>query len=145
MDNIRWHALRLCEVRRQGEDTITLDLGHILYVRGDEQPSQGGVGFLANIARSNKENSSVSTNVALYLYFGYQKDYTGLRGSTYETISIALNNTTLVHFDVVMGTLMLKWDIRISSELELSHMVMEIGVTGGRCLSTSLRRRGSFS
>ena len=48
LPNIRWHILVLCEVRREGEDTVTLESGHLMYFREGDQRSQGGVGFIVH-------------------------------------------------------------------------------------------------
>jgi hypothetical protein len=50
LGKIRWHILGLCELRREGEDNITLESGHLMYFRERDQLSQGGVEFLLNKA-----------------------------------------------------------------------------------------------
>ncbi|RVE53144.1 hypothetical protein evm_002241 [Chilo suppressalis] len=46
LSKIRWDIGGLSEVRRQGEDTITLRSGNLLYHREGDDLSQGGVGFI---------------------------------------------------------------------------------------------------
>lgn len=53
LQNIKWHVLGLYRILRVREDTITLDLGHLLYSREGDQRSQGGVGLLVTKAFSN--------------------------------------------------------------------------------------------
>ncbi|CAG9134350.1 unnamed protein product [Plutella xylostella] len=66
LSKIKWDILGLSEVRREGEDTMTLESGHMLYHREGDQLSQGGVGFLVNKTLVNNvvEISSVSNRVA---------------------------------------------------------------------------------
>ncbi|KAJ0171982.1 hypothetical protein K1T71_012745 [Dendrolimus kikuchii] len=66
LSRINWHILGLSEVRREGEDTITLESGHLLYFREGDRASQGGVGFLVNKTLVNNvvEVNSVSNRVA---------------------------------------------------------------------------------
>ncbi|XP_075990191.1 uncharacterized protein LOC142985833 [Anticarsia gemmatalis] len=46
LSRIRWDIVGLSEVRRQGEDSIILKSGNLLYFREGDQQSQGGVGFI---------------------------------------------------------------------------------------------------
>ncbi|CAG9134977.1 unnamed protein product [Plutella xylostella] len=66
LSKIKWDILGLSEVRREGEDTMTLESGHMLYHREGDQLSQGGVGFLFDKTLVNNvvEISSVSNRVA---------------------------------------------------------------------------------
>lgn len=119
LGHINWHILGLSEVRRQGEDMITLESGHLLYYREGDRVSQGGVGILINKVLCNNvmEVSSVSTRVA-YVIIRLTKRYS-LKivqvyaptskcsddeiEAVYEDIDKAIHNTTKTHFVVVMG------------------------------------------
>ncbi|XP_059051337.1 craniofacial development protein 2-like [Achroia grisella] len=129
---IRWHILGLCEVRREGEDTMTLESGHLMYFREGEQPSQGGVGFLVHKTLINNvvEISSVSNRVA-YLVLKLTERYslkvvqvyapTSAHSddeveSMYEDISKAIHNTSKAFYNIVMGDFNAKVGIQTGSE-----------------------------
>ena len=151
--NIRWHVLGLSEVRRQGEDTTTLESGHLFYFREGDHQSQGGVGFLVNkVLRDNVlEVSSVSTRVA-YLVLKLTKRYslkvvqvyapTSSYSDTeveamYEDIAKAIDNTTKTHLTVVMGDFNAKVGVRNAMNRALDHTGLDSETTGGKCWSTS--------
>ncbi|XP_045496012.1 uncharacterized protein LOC123694588 [Colias croceus] len=46
LSKLRWDVIGLSEVRRQGEDTITLTSGNLFFYREGDQQSQGGIGFI---------------------------------------------------------------------------------------------------
>ncbi|CAH2087823.1 unnamed protein product [Euphydryas editha] len=46
--------MELSEVRREGEDTIILGFGHLLYFHEDDSLSQDGVGFLVHKTFTSK-------------------------------------------------------------------------------------------
>lgn len=46
LENIKWDIVGLSEVRRRGEQLVTLKSGHSLYCVGDDNSSVGGTGFL---------------------------------------------------------------------------------------------------
>ncbi|CAH2243651.1 jg26126 [Pararge aegeria aegeria] len=113
------YILGLSEVRREGEDTTTLESGHVFYYRQGDSPSHGGVGFLVNkvLIDNVVEISSVSSRVA-YLIIRLTKRYslkvvqvyapTSSHSDTeveimYDDIYKALNHTTKAHFSVIMG------------------------------------------
>lgn len=69
---IKWDFIGLSEVRRNGEDLIKLNSGNLLYYRGYDDSSYGGVGFLiiGNLASLIQEVKSISTCVCfLTIYF----------------------------------------------------------------------------
>ncbi|KAL0879947.1 hypothetical protein ABMA27_002461 [Loxostege sticticalis] len=76
MSRLRWSIMGLSEVRREGEDTITLKSGNLLYYREGDQLSQGGVGFLVHRSLINNiiTIGSVSSRVA-YLILRVSKRY----------------------------------------------------------------------
>ncbi|CAH2090572.1 unnamed protein product [Euphydryas editha] len=43
MKSLQWNILGLSETRRQGEDTITLKSGELMYYREGDQQSQKGI------------------------------------------------------------------------------------------------------
>ncbi|XP_044766144.1 craniofacial development protein 2-like [Coccinella septempunctata] len=65
VENIKWDVIGLSEVRRRGEQLITLKSGHNLYYAGEEDKSIGGTGFLihkrhnANIVSLKKISTRV--------------------------------------------------------------------------------------
>lgn len=132
LSNIRWHILGLSEVRREGEDTLTLESGHLFYFREGGQQSHGGVGFLVNkvLAHSVEEVSSVSNRVA-YLIIRLSGRYslkviqvyapTSAHSDEevedmYQDINKALHNTTKTHFNVVMGDFNAKVGVQMCDE-----------------------------
>ncbi|XP_073960723.1 uncharacterized protein [Choristoneura fumiferana] len=48
LQRVKWDILGLCEVRREGEELITLPSGNLLYYKEGERKGMGGVGFLVN-------------------------------------------------------------------------------------------------
>ena len=119
LSKIKWDILGLSEVRREGEDTMTLESSHMLYHREGDQLSQGGVGFLVNKTLVNNvvEISSVSNRVA-YLVLKLTERYslkvaqvyapTSAYSDTevetvYEDISRAIKCTAKTQYTVVMG------------------------------------------
>ncbi|RVE45805.1 hypothetical protein evm_009555 [Chilo suppressalis] len=132
LNHIRWHVLGLSEVRSEGEDTLTLESGHLMYFREGDNPSQGGVGFLVNKVLTDNviEVSSVSTRVA-YLIIKLTKRYSlkviqvyaptstysdDVVEEMYEDISRALHTTIKAHFNVVMGDFNAKVGVQTCSE-----------------------------
>lgn len=73
---LRWDILGLSEVRREGEDTITLKSGNLFYYREGEQQSQGCIGFVVHKFLVNNIIliTSVSRRVA-YLILRISKRY----------------------------------------------------------------------
>ncbi|RVE42997.1 hypothetical protein evm_012343 [Chilo suppressalis] len=132
LGKIRWHILGLREVRREGEDTITLESGHLMYFRGGDQQSQGGIGFLVNksLADNVVEMSSVSNRV-VYLIIKLTERYSLKVVQVYaptlthsddevedmfDDISRALHSTTKTHYNVVMGDFNTKVGVQNCSE-----------------------------
>jgi len=48
LEKVNWDVIGMSEVRRRGEEWISLRSGHILYHIGETDNSMGGVGFLIN-------------------------------------------------------------------------------------------------
>jgi endonuclease/exonuclease/phosphatase family metal-dependent hydrolase len=66
---LRWDIIGLSEVRRQGEDSIILDSGNLLYYREGDKQSFGGVGFIIHKSLVNNVLTigSVSTRIAFLI------------------------------------------------------------------------------
>ncbi|XP_041461759.1 protein-glucosylgalactosylhydroxylysine glucosidase-like [Lytechinus variegatus] len=58
LGNVIWDIVGLCEVRRRGEHLQQLKSGYLLYTRGKEESSIGGVGFLIH--------KTIASNVISY-------------------------------------------------------------------------------
>lgn len=74
LSRLPWDIVGLCEVRRKGEDTVTLKSGNLLYHQEGDQQSQGGVGFLVHKSLINNiiTIESVSSRV-IYLILRISK------------------------------------------------------------------------
>lgn len=46
LEKIKWDIIGLSEIRRRGEDQMTLKSGHIFHYVGETHKSEGGVGFI---------------------------------------------------------------------------------------------------
>lgn len=160
LKHIRWHVLGLSEIRREGEDTLTLESGHIMYYREGDNPSQGGVGFLVNKVLTDNiiEVSSVSTRVA-YLVIKLTRRYNlkviqvyaptstysdDIVEEMYEDISRALHTTTKAHFNVVMGDFNAKVGVQTCSESMLGSYGYGSRNHRGQMLVNFLEREGLF-
>lgn len=66
IENVSWHVVGLCVVRRTGEQLMNLKEGHLLFHRGKENIKQSGVGFLVNkdLAKNVKRFQGESDRVA---------------------------------------------------------------------------------
>ncbi|PZC71243.1 hypothetical protein B5X24_HaOG213755 [Helicoverpa armigera] len=76
LSKLHWDIIGLCEVRREGEDTVTLKSGNLLYYREGDQKSQGGVGFFVHKSLVNNITTinSVSNRV-IYLILRISERY----------------------------------------------------------------------
>ncbi|XP_064076267.1 craniofacial development protein 2-like [Vanessa tameamea] len=160
LGKIRWHILGLCEVRREGEDTVTLESGHLMYFREGDQQSQGGVGFLVNksLADNVTEISSVSNRVA-YLIIKLTERYSLKVVQAYaptsthsddeveemfDDISRALHSTTKTHYNVVMGDFNAKVGVQNCSESVVGPHGFGSRNHRGQMLVNFLEREGLF-
>lgn len=160
LGKIRWHVLGLSEVRREGEDTVTLESGHLMYFREGDQQSQGGVGFLVNKSLSDNvvEISSVSSRVA-YLIIKLTERYSLKVVQVYaptsahsddeveemfDDISRALHFTTKTHYNVVMGDFNAKVGVQNCSESVVGSHGFGVRNHRGRMLVNFLEREGLF-
>lgn len=134
LSKMRWDILGLSEIRREGQDTIILDSGNLLFFREGDRKSQGGVGFLVRKSLVNNvcEVDSVSNRVA-YLILRISNRYS-LKviqvyaptsthcddevEALYEEISKAIHSSE-THFTVVMGDFNAKVGTRNSDELRI--------------------------
>ncbi len=136
LGRLHWSIVGLSEVRREGEDTITLRSGNLFYYREGEQLSQGGVGFLVHRSLVNNilTIESVSSRVA-YLILRVSNRYSlkviqvYAPTSThpdeevevmYEDISRAIH-TNKTYFNVVMGDFNAKLGTRGDNELRVGQ------------------------
>jgi endonuclease/exonuclease/phosphatase family metal-dependent hydrolase len=159
LSKLRWDVIGLSEVRREGEDTITLKSGNLLYFREGDQQSQGGVGFIVH--KSLVDNvvkiESVSTRVA-YLILRVSERYslkviqvyapTSTHSddeveAMYEDISKAMHSSK-TYFTVVMGDFNAKLGKRDGEE----QIVGQFGVGSrnhrGQLLAGFLEKEGLY-
>ncbi|KAG6440869.1 hypothetical protein O3G_MSEX001433 [Manduca sexta] len=160
LSGFHWDIMGLSEVRRIGEDTITLKSGNLLFYRGDDQQSRGGVGFLVHRSLINNIVSieSVSSRV-VYLILRISKRYSlkviqvYAPTSThpdeeveemYEDISRAIH-TSKTYFNVVMGDFNAKLGMRSDAELKVGKFGH--GQRNLRCqrLADFLEKEGLFA
>ncbi|KAI8422946.1 hypothetical protein MSG28_014049 [Choristoneura fumiferana] len=76
LNKIKWDIMGLSETRRRGENLLKLTSGHLLYCKGYEDKSQGGVGLLINTSMAKKMRNigAVSPRV-IYATFDLNKRY----------------------------------------------------------------------
>lgn len=134
LSRLRWDIVGLSEVRREGEDTITLRSGNLLYFREGDHLSQGGVGFFVHKSLVNNvlKIESVSTRVA-YLVLRITKKYslkiiqvyapTSAHSddeveTMYEDISRAMHSFK-THITIVMGDFNARLGKRSEGELRV--------------------------
>ncbi|XP_046966937.1 craniofacial development protein 2-like [Vanessa cardui] len=160
LGHINWHVLGLSEVRREGEDTITLESGHLLYFRQGDQSFQGGVGFLVNKALSGSvvKVSRVSTRVAylvLKLTDRYSLKVVQVYAPTsahsddeveamYEDITRAIGGTTTAHYNIVMGDFNAKMGVQERDELRIGPHGLGRRDHSGQMLVNFLEMQGVF-
>ena len=160
LSRINWGILGLSEVRRAGEDTLTLDSGHLLYFREGGRASQGGVGFLIhkNLTGNVVEVSSVSNRVAylvLKLTDRYSLKVVQVYAPTsthsddeveamYEEISRAIYGTTAAFYNVVMGDFNAKVGVRGREESKIGPHGLGCRNHRGQMLVNFLEMEGLF-
>ncbi|RVE49141.1 hypothetical protein evm_006262 [Chilo suppressalis] len=127
LGKIRWHILGLNEVRREGEDTITLESGHLMYFRGGDQQSQGGVGFL--VVQVYAPTSTHSDDEVEDMF---------------DDISRALHSTTKTHYNVVMGDFNAKVGVQNCSESVVGSHGFGSRNHRGQMLVNFLEQQGLF-
>ncbi|XP_048481070.1 uncharacterized protein LOC125489368, partial [Plutella xylostella] len=160
LSKIKWDILGLSEVHREGEDTMTLESGHMLYHREGDQLSQGGVGFLVNKTLVNNvvEISSVSNRVA-YLVLKLTERYslkvvqvyapTSAYSDTefeavYEDISRAIKCTAKTQYTVVMGDFNAKVGVQECDESRVGPHGFGSRNQRGQMLVDFLEREGPY-
>ncbi|KAL0832887.1 hypothetical protein ABMA28_001036 [Loxostege sticticalis] len=159
MSRLRWSIMGLSEVRREGEDTITLKSGNLLYYREGDQLSQGGVGFLVHRSLINNiiTIGSVSSRVA-YLILRVSKRYSlkviQVYAPTskhpdeevevmYEDISRAIHKSK-TYFNVVMGDFNAKLGKRGDGELKVGEFGYGQRNSRGQRLAEFLEKEDLF-
>ncbi|KAH1019641.1 hypothetical protein HUJ04_009432 [Dendroctonus ponderosae] len=109
LNDIKWDIVGVSEVKRRGEDQITLRSGHTFHFKGEED-SSGGVGFFVHKKHipNLKKIECVSPRV-IYLVLRSNPVYAPTTSHPdeeiedfYELVRIALH-TTQTHFAVIIG------------------------------------------
>jgi hypothetical protein len=160
LGKIRWHILGLCEVCKEGQDTITLESSHLMYFHERDQQSQGGVGFLVNktLADNVVENSSVSNRVAypiIKLTERYSLKMVQVYAPTsvysddeveeiFDDISKTLPFTTATHYNVVLGDFNAKVGVQNCSESVVGSHGFGARNHKGQLLVNFIEREGLF-
>ncbi|CAK1595319.1 unnamed protein product [Parnassius mnemosyne] len=159
IDKLRWHIIGLSEVRREGEDTVILESGNLLYHREGDHLSQGGVGFIVHKSLVNNvvKIGSVSTRVA-YLILRITKRYslkviqvyapTSARPDEeveemYEDISRAMHSSK-TQYTVLMGDFNAKLGTRENSELKVGKFGIGQRNPRGQQLADFMEKEGLF-
>lgn len=76
LERINWHIIGLCETRRRGEEMLKLNSGHLLYCKGNDERSDGGVGMVIHKSMSEKlMNIKAISNRVIYATFRINKRY----------------------------------------------------------------------
>ena len=159
LSRLRWDIVGLSEVRREGEDTMTLKSGNLFYYREGDQQSQGGVGFLVHRSLINNiiTIESVSSRV-VYLILRISKRYS-LKviqvyaptsshpddevETMYEDVSRAIH-TSKTHFTVVMGDFNAKLGKKSDDELRVGQFGYGQRNPRGQRLADFLEKEGLF-
>ncbi|CAG5024203.1 unnamed protein product [Parnassius apollo] len=160
VDKLRWHIIGLSEVRREGEDTVILESGNLIYHREDDHLSQEGVGFIVHKSLVNNvvKIGSVSTRIA-YLILRITKLYSlkviqvyVVRTSAhndeeveemYEDISRAMHSSK-TNYTVLMGDFKTKLGTRESGELKLGKFGVGQRNRRGQQLADFMDKEGLF-
>ena len=159
LSKLRWSIIGLSEVRREGEDSIILNSGNLLYYREGEHLSQGGVGFIVHKSLVNNvvRVESVSSRVA-FLVLRITKRYslkviqvyapTSAQPDEevevlYEDISRALHASNS-YYNVVMGDFNAKLGERSGSELRVGQFGYGQRNHRGQMLADFMEKEGLF-
>ncbi|XP_063542661.1 uncharacterized protein LOC134751209 [Cydia strobilella] len=159
LSRLRWGIIGLSEVRREGEDMITLNSGNLLYFREGEQRSQGGVGFIVHKSLVNNvvKIESVSNRVAclvLRMTQRYSLKVIQVYAPTsthsddeveamYEDISRAMHSSK-THFTVVMGDFNAKLGKRDGEELRVGQFGVGRRNHRGHLLAGFMEKEGLY-
>ena len=54
LSRIKWHIIGLCETRKRGEELVKLQSGHLMYHKGHQDRSIGGIGMLIHKSMASK-------------------------------------------------------------------------------------------
>ena len=159
LSRLRWSIVGLSEVRREGEDTIILKSGNLLYFQEGDRQSQGGVGFIVHKSLVNNvvKIESVSTRVA-YLILRISSRYS-LKviqvyaptsahpddevETMYEDISKAMHGSK-THFTVVMGDFNAKLGKRDGDELQVGQFRVGHRNRRGHQLASFMEKEGLY-
>lgn len=159
LSRLRWSIVGLSEVRREGEDTIILKSGNLLYFREGDQLSQGGVGFIVHKSLVNNvvKIESVSTRVAcliLRITKRYSLKVIQVYAPTsahpddeieamYEDINRAIH-VSKTHYTVVMGDFNAKLGKRCGDELRVGEFGTGRRNHRGQLLAGFMEREGLY-
>ncbi|KAL0832165.1 hypothetical protein ABMA28_001622 [Loxostege sticticalis] len=159
LSRLRWDIVGLCEVRREGEDTMILKSGNLLYFREGDQLSQGGVGFIVHKSLINNvvQIESVSSRVAylilritnryslkvIQVYAPTSKYSDEDVETMYEDITRAIH-TSRTHFIVVMGDFNAKLGKRSDNELKMGQFGYGERNARGQLLAGFMEKEGLF-
>lgn len=159
LSRLRWGIVGLSEVRREGEDSMILKSGNLLYFREGDQQSQGGVGFIVHksLVSSVVKIESVSTRVAyliLRISARYSLKVVQVYAPTsshpdyevetmYEDISRAMHGSK-THFTVVMGDFNAKLGKRDGDELRVGQFGVGRRNHRGHLLASFMEKEGLF-
>ncbi|KAL0860006.1 hypothetical protein ABMA27_010321 [Loxostege sticticalis] len=159
LSRLRWDIVGLCEVRREGEDTMILKSGNLLYFREGDQLSQGGVGFIVHKSLINNvvQIESVSSRVAylilritnryslkvIQVYAPTSKYSDEDVETMYEDITRAIH-TSRTHFTVVMGDFNAKLGKRSDNELKMGQFGYGERNARGQLLAGFMEKEGLF-
>ncbi|CAG4920088.1 unnamed protein product [Colias eurytheme] len=159
ISGLKWDIIGLSEVRREGEDTLTLKSGNLFYHREGDQKSQGGIGFLVNksLANNISEIGSVSARVA-YLTLKMTKRYS-LKviqvyapttaypdeevESMYEDIAKAIN-IAKTYYTVIMGDFNAKVGTKNADETRIGLFGTGVRNPRGQMLLDFMEREGLY-
>ncbi|RVE40675.1 hypothetical protein evm_014675 [Chilo suppressalis] len=137
ISKLHWDVIGLSEVRREGEDTITLDSGNLLYFREGDQQSVGGVGFIVH-----KISSRYSMTV-IQVYAPTSKHTDDEVEAMYEEISRAMHSHK-THYTIVMGDFNAKLGKRCGDELRVGQFGVGERNDRGRMLADFMERENLY-
>ncbi|KAJ0183167.1 hypothetical protein K1T71_001143 [Dendrolimus kikuchii] len=103
LSRINWHILGLSEVRREGEDTITLESGHLLYFREGDRASQGVNSVSNRVAYLVLKLTNRYSLKVVQVYAPTSAHSDEEVEAMYDDITKAIHGTTSAHYNVVMG------------------------------------------
>ena len=161
LNKIKWDIVGLCEVRRPGEELMTLQSGNTLYYREGPRPGVGGIGFIVNKNLKNAviEINSISDRVAylkLKLSSMYELAVIQIYAPTtdhtddeveefYDDVSSVIDKVK-THYTIVMGDFNARLGARMSvHETGLGQYGLGHRNTRGQRLLNFLHQKNMFA